>query len=590
MRLRGWLGDPAVLAVVVVSAAALASTLTMAASRIAIPAERALISTEAWPWTADGVVVVPEGPASPFRANDRVVAIQGRPLAAWASDALGPPWLLAPNPLPSSATFRVVRDGAEIDVVAPLQAFPVDRLGGAPPSLVAFAITALVLAVVLVVRRPRATALRLLVLGVTCDVTNIVAWETGLQPSDLVQRTPFLYAFGLAPVFAVVFWASLLHVLSVYPARSRWLIARPEAAVAAYLVPLVAVAAGAVVAAAAGGGALAWIGRMGAVTAAVISVQIVAVLVAVLGAYRRTPAPRRGQVRLVAATLFVAAAADLLLVSGPIALGRLPLASRATVALLALPVVAALAIAVIRDRLFQVDLLMSSRARIVAAREEERRRLRRELHDELGPTLAAVALRIDAAREDVAEGDTAAAAAALDDARAEVRAVLAQVRGIARDLRPPALDSLGLVGAVRQQVETLTAAGGPRVEVHADVAGPLPAAIEVAAFRIVVEAVSNVVRHASAGRAVVRLWIDHDLLRIEVADDGLGREPGALGVGTQAMYERAAEVGGELSIEAGIDGGTVVSASLPVGRARAGVDTPAVAATLQPAPAGETLE
>jgi signal transduction histidine kinase len=590
MRLRAWLRDPAWLAVVLVSAAAAGSIVAMAASRVAIPAERALISTEAWPWTSDGVGVVPEGPVSPFRTGDRVVAVAGRPLADWARASISPPWLLGATPLGPSATFRVMRDGVPIDVSAALEPFPADRLSGAPPALVAFAATALILAVVLLVRRPRATALRLLVLGVTCDVANIVAWETGLQPSDLVQRTPFLYAFGLAPVFAVIFWASLLHVLSVYPTRARWLIRRPSVAVAVYVAPLAALGVGALLAAIPGVGALAWIGRLGTVTAAVISGQILVVLGAVVAGYLRTPAPRRGQVRLVALTLFVAAAADLLLVSGPIALGRMPLAPRATVALLALPVVAALALAVIRDRLFQVDLLASSRARIVAAREEERRRLRRELHDELGPTLAAVGLKIDAARDEVAVGDRDAATAALDEARTEVRAVLAQVRGIARELRPPAIDSLGVVGAIRQQIDALTIAGGPRVDVDADVPPALPAAVEVAAYRVVIEAVSNVLRHADARRATVRLWMDHDLLRIEVADDGVGLEGSAIGVGMRAMYERIAEVGGELTIEAAVGGGSVVRASLPVAKPRVAGESAAPAATLQPGRAVEGAE
>ncbi len=564
MRRRGWLRDPAWLAVVLVSAGAVASVLAMAVSRFAIPAERGVIATEAWPWTADGVTVIPEGGDSPFRSGDRVVAVQGRPLADWASAAIGPPWLFALNPLPASATFTVVREGASVDLAAPLESFPTDRFGGAPPALVIFATTALILALVLVARRPRATALRLLLLGVTCDVATIVAWETGLQPSDLVQRTPFLYAFGLAPVFAVLFWASLLHLLSVYPTRTRWLIARGDpAVVAVYVVPLVALALGAAIAAIPGGGALAWIGRLAPVASAVTSVQIVIVLVAIVAGYRRTPLPRRGQIRLVAGTVFIAAGAELLLVSGPIAIGRLPLASRGVVALLALPAVAALAIAVVRDQLFQVDLLRSSRARIVAAREEERRKLRRDLHDGLGPSLAALGLRVDAVRDDVAGRDPAAAAA-LDEIRGDVRSILTQVRTLARDLRPPAIDSLGFVGAVRQQLDALTADRGPRVEVDADVPATLPAAIEVAGYRIVVEAVSNVLRHAGARTARVHLWIDHDLLRIEVADDGVGLEGGSTGVGTRAMYERAAEVGGELVVEPGRHGGTVVIASLPI--------------------------
>jgi signal transduction histidine kinase len=303
--------------------------------------------------------------------------------------------------------------------------------------------------------------------------------------------------------------------------------------------------------------------------------MIVVILAAIAAAWRRTPAPRRPQVRLVAVTLFVAAAATLLLTTLPVALGGEPLVTRGVEALLALPVLAAIALAVVRDRLFQVDLLVSSRARIVAAREEERLRLRRELHDGLGPTLAALGLKVDAARAAAAD-DPSGVAPLLDEIRGDVRSILGEVRTMARGLRPPTIDSLGLVGGLRQQVEALATGMGTQVEVVADELPELPPGVEVAAYRIVVEAVTNVVRHAAATRASVRLIIDGDMLRIDVTDDGVGMDAGAIGVGTRAMYERAAEVGGELTIEPGPAVGTVVTALLPLGRRAAGPASPAI--------------
>jgi signal transduction histidine kinase len=136
---------------------------------------------------------------------------------------------------------------------------------------------------------------------------------------------------------------------------------------------------------------------------------------------------------------------------------------------------------------------------------------------------------------------------------------------MARGLRPPAIDTLGLVEGLRQQIEGLTAGTGTRIDLLADDLPELPPGVEVAAWRIVVEAVTNIVRHAAATAATVRLIIDGDMVRIEIADDGIGLEDGAIGVGTRSMYERAAEVGGEMTIDGGRDGGTLVTALLPLG-------------------------
>ena len=148
-----------------------------------------------------------------------------------------------------------------------------------------------------------------------------------------------------------------------------------------------------------------------------------------------------------------------------------------------------------------------SREQIVAAREEERRRLRRELHDGLAPTLAGAGLKLDLARQSVARRP-AAADGALDEARADVRTAIAEIRRMARDLRPPTLDALGLEGALREQAAGARGAVGRAPVIIVEVPEPLPAlpaAVEVAAYRIAVEAMLNVVRHAAAQRCEVRL-------------------------------------------------------------------------------------
>ena len=154
----------------------------------------------------------------------------------------------------------------------------------------------------------------------------------------------------------------------------------------------------------------------------------------------------------------MSAVATLALLALPIALTGTPFVSRGVVSLIALSVPVALAVAVVRDRLFQVGLLTRSRERIVAAREDERRKLRRDLHDGLAPTPAAAALKADLARQAI-RNDPDVAARLIDEVGQEVRGAVGEIRRLSRDLRPPALDSLGLVGAIRQQAEALGGRG-----------------------------------------------------------------------------------------------------------------------------------
>jgi signal transduction histidine kinase len=205
--------------------------------------------------------------------------------------------------------------------------------------------------------------------------------------------------------------------------------------------------------------------------------------------------------------------------------------------------------------------LQASRERLVNTREEERRRIRRDLHDGLGPAMAGVVYQLETAKL-LVDADPGAATAQLDAVRGHVQEIVADVRRLVHELRPPALDDLGLVGAVRQLAEHHHVP----VEVAADDLGALPAAVEVAAYRIVAEALTNVARHARASSARVRIERTATDLVVEVADDGVGiGEDVQTGVGLLSVRERAAELGGRADVSCPPAGGTVVSAVLPLG-------------------------
>jgi signal transduction histidine kinase len=550
---------------------ALTVTLILAGTRLLVPSEQADIPSSAWIWQHEGVQVEPLGPNEPFRHGDVVVAMNGVPLEAWAADAFRLPWTpraitpdAAPN-LRAMVQFVVRRDGQLTSVEAPRLTLSPDRAGGAPIGVVVFGGGVLVLALVFVARRPRVMALRLLLVAAAANMADIVAWELNLQPTDLAIQTPYLFAFCAGAVFNLVFWSSIAHILLIYPVRSPFAARNRFVIPALYAAPIAALAIGIVVARLAGGSVLDWIGRWAAVQALVASGMLVVIVTATVAGYRRTREPRRRQVRWIALALGLAAAGTVALLTGPIAAFGHPLVPRNTVDLLVLPVPVALALAVMRDRLFQIDLLARSRGRIVAAREEERRRLRRDLHDGLGPTLAAVGLKLDLARERAASEATGLAPL-LDEIRVDVRSVISDVRRLARELRPPTLDSLGLAGAIGQQATALGGGSGPTIVVEIDEPLPaLPAAIEVVAYRIATEAMANAVRHAAATSCLVALRVDRDGLVVEVTDDGRGIDPSAsAGVGLRSIDERAAEVGGEVDFLARPGGGTIVRARLPL--------------------------
>lgn len=215
--------------------------------------------------------------------------------------------------------------------------------------------------------------------------------------------------------------------------------------------------------------------------------------------------------------------------------------------------------------------LRRSRDRLVRAREKERRRILHELHDGVGPTLAAVALGLDVSQRSV--GNDTATGVLLGRLRDELQAAIVEIRRLAHGLRPPVLDRIGLIPAIREYAGALASRtarsdespDGVTIVLEVPSIMPkLPASVDVAAYRIICEALTNVTRHASARSCAVRLWVDDDL-HIEVVDDGVGLP--ALtngGVGLASMRERASELGGECLVESDRAGGTRVFATLPL--------------------------
>ena len=200
--------------------------------------------------------------------------------------------------------------------------------------------------------------------------------------------------------------------------------------------------------------------------------------------------------------------------------------------------------------------VQESRAELVTAREEERRRIRRDLHDGLGPTLAATQLQLKAVQR-LLPGNPAAASDIVVDLLADVRATAADIRRLVYDLRPPRLDDLGLAGALRNQ---WTVSTSPELVIDVDPALPeLPAAVEVAVYRIATEALQNVVKHAGATRARVVIESIGARVRLSVSDDGRGLPtPLVAGVGLTAMRERAEELGGTVDVTRRSDWTSVV--------------------------------
>lgn len=223
--------------------------------------------------------------------------------------------------------------------------------------------------------------------------------------------------------------------------------------------------------------------------------------------------------------------------------------------------------------------LQRSRQRLVTAREEERRRLRRDLHDDLGPTLAALHVQTNALRR-LIHSDPESAENLVTEFDDEIRDAIDDIRRVVYELRPPTLDELGLLGAARtyaahcnRQVHQRVgqnAGQNPdehslsvRVEAPVELP-PLSAAVEVAAYHVIREALTNVVRHSQANQCFVRFKVE-DRLIVEIIDDGLGLSvENHTGVGLLSMRERTEELGGRFVVGPGQDGGTRVMAQFPL--------------------------
>lgn len=195
-----------------------------------------------------------------------------------------------------------------------------------------------------------------------------------------------------------------------------------------------------------------------------------------------------------------------------------------------------------------VEELSAARAGLVRSREAERIRIRRDLHDDVGPVLAAATLQVDALARRLQPGDEHGRELAAR-VKAELQTAVGELRTLLNDLRPPALDR-GLIFAVRELARRLEDAG-VEVRLHAGPLPPLDPAVETAAYRIVAEALTNVLRHSRATCCGVQLTAEKSALVVEVEDDGVGAggPPGASdGVGLDSMRARAVELGGRLEL------------------------------------------
>jgi two-component system, NarL family, sensor kinase len=203
--------------------------------------------------------------------------------------------------------------------------------------------------------------------------------------------------------------------------------------------------------------------------------------------------------------------------------------------------------------------LQASRAALVTAREEERRRIRRDLHDGLGPSLASMKLQL-AAVDRMLDADPGRAASLLKEVRDGMDVTTADIRRLVYGLRPPLIDELGLVAALRNHP---SAHSGMTITVEPDDVPDLPAAVEVALYRIGCEAIHNAVRHSGGHRCAITIITTADDVQMRISDDGRGLpEPLVGGVGVCAMRERAAELGG--IVELSRDSGTTVTAVMPL--------------------------
>jgi signal transduction histidine kinase len=208
--------------------------------------------------------------------------------------------------------------------------------------------------------------------------------------------------------------------------------------------------------------------------------------------------------------------------------------------------------------------LRRSRQRLVTAREEERRRIRRDLHDGLGPQLASQALTLNAVEKLVYQ-DPTQAVALIKNLQEQTQEAVGDIRALIYGLRPPVLDDLGLVAALRREIQRFEV-GNLEIRLVAPASlPPLPAAVDAAAYRIILEAVNNIHRHARAALCTIHIQNQPDRLRIRITDDGRGLPDNIrAGIGLTAMRERAEEIGGWFETTSQPDEGTTITAWLPI--------------------------
>jgi signal transduction histidine kinase len=208
--------------------------------------------------------------------------------------------------------------------------------------------------------------------------------------------------------------------------------------------------------------------------------------------------------------------------------------------------------------------LQRSRQQLVTAREEERRRIRRDLHDGLGPLLASQAMTLEAI-EEILEGDREQALQLIQEMKDQSRDAIVDIRRLVYDLRPPELDNLGLTEALRQKFSHVS---DEQLAIVFNAPVPtqvLPAAVEIAAYRIASEAITNVIRHADATHCIVLIRVEGDTFELHVSDNGNGLpDQVKSGVGLSSIHERAEEIGGQVRIEQAKEGGLHILAELPL--------------------------
>jgi signal transduction histidine kinase len=224
----------------------------------------------------------------------------------------------------------------------------------------------------------------------------------------------------------------------------------------------------------------------------------------------------------------------------------------------------------VRERTARLGELLT---KIISAQEEERARLARELHDETAQTLGALAIAMDRARDSLDAAQQPEVAVRLQEARALAASLLEEIRRLILDLRPMALDDFGLAPAIRWYAETHLEEAGVAASVEVDQPSKrLPKHLEVSLFRMVQEAVNNIVRHADARHARIGLAFQDSVATVRVSDDGRGFEADAvLGLAVPArsfgllgMQERVRLLNGQISIHSRPGEGTVIAIEIPI--------------------------